>query len=400
MFGIVLIFGVPLTIAATMLSPQGLDYTVNGIVRYSGGGEVRKGIHTPASKSDTFSAACAAWIDRADREKLEKATIRSYRNHVDLHLKPLSDTGERPAWGGELGKLKLDKLNPPVANAVWRELTRRLSLAMARKVMSSFKAILDEAVNHPMMAYNPASTIKMRRRDRGEHKVHEGVDFPIKEEVASVVAIIEGRWRPLIIVLAFCGVRSSELRGLEWNDVMNLDTEFPQLRVRQRADEDGEIGDTKTDSAHRHIPLVPLAAQELRAWKEVCPRDPETGELRFVFPNGNGNIENHSNISNRGWKEWQIKAGVSVPRRDDGGKVVRDGEGRGVMKAKYGVHALRHFFASLMIDQGFGPKRVQALMGHASIQMTLNVYSHLFPPDQDDDRERLAKAQASVLVAM
>jgi integrase len=221
----------------------------------------------------------------------------------------------------------------------------------------------------------------------------------MKEELASVIEIMTGRWRPVIIVLAFCGVRSSELRGLEWDDVMNLDTGYPQLRVRQRADEDGEIGDTKTDTAHRYIPLNTLAANELRAWKEICPRDPETGELRFVFPNGNGIVENHSNISNRGWKEWQIKAGICVPRRDDDGKVVKEGEGRVVMKAKYGVHALRHFFASLMIDAGFNPKRVQTLLGHSTIQMTLDLYTHLFPPEQDDDRERFAKAQDAVLIA-
>ena len=361
------------------------------------GSEVRKGIHTPANKADVFESACQEWLNRAEREKLERATIRSYRNHVELHLTPLKDTGERPAWPGELGKLKLDKLTPPVANAVWRELQRRLSHSMCRKVFSSFKAILDEAVNHSMITYNPATTVKIRKRDRGEKKVHAGVDFPSKEEVAAVIGIIAGRWRPQIIVLAFCGVRSSELRGLEWDDVMELDGTFPQIRVRQRADEIGEIGDTKTDSAHRYIPLVPLAVRELKTWKEICPRDAETGELRYLFPNGIGHIENHANISNRGWKEWQIQAGICAPRRDEHGNVVRDGEGAIVMKAKYGVHSLRHFFASLMIDRGYNPKRVQTLMGHSTIQMVLNVYAHLFKSDEADDLVRFADAEASVL---
>jgi integrase len=147
------------------------------------------------------------------------------------------------------------------------------------------------------------------------------------------------------------------------------------------------------------IPLVPLAAHDLREWKDICPVDAETGEPRFVFPNGNGIIENHSNISNRGWKEWQIKAGVCVPRRDDDGKVVRDEDGNPVMKAKYGVHALRHFFASLMIDEGFNPKRVQSLLGRSTIKMTLDVYAHLFKPDHAEDRVRFANAEASVLAA-
>jgi integrase len=85
-------------------------------------------------------------------------------------------------------------------------------------------------------------------------------------------------------------------------------------------------------------------------------------------------------------------------RRDKEGKVVKK-DGKPVVKAKYGVHALRHFFASLMIDRGFGLKRVQTLLGHSSVQMTLDVYAHLFPPEQADDRDRFADAEQSVLLA-
>jgi integrase len=46
--------------------------------------------------------------------------------------------------------------------------------------------------------------------------------------------------------------------------------------------------------------------------------------------------------------------------------------------------ALRHFCASWLIEQGFSPKRVQALLGHSSIQMTFDVYGHLFPSLEDD----------------
>jgi integrase len=55
------------------------------------------------------------------------------------------------------------------------------------------------------------------------------------------------------------------------------------------------------------------------------------------------------------------------------------------------MHRFRHFFASWLIDQGFGPKRVQTLMGHSSIQITFDVYGHLFP--QEDDHERFAAGE-------
>jgi len=90
----------------------------------------------------------------------------------------------------------------------------------------------------------------------------------------------------------------------------------------------------------------------------------------LVFGNGRGNVESLANIWNRRLAPAQIAAGVI------------DGNG----EPKYGLHAFRHFFASRLIDQGFGPKRVQSLMGHSGIQITFDTYGHLFP--QEDDHER------------
>ena len=159
------------------------------------------------------------------------------------------------------------------------------------------------------------------------------------------------------------------------------------------------IGDTKTLAAQRSIPIPPTVATALRVWKKVCPRDAETGELRFVFPNGRGNVENHANLYNRGWDAWQITAGVCTAKRDKDSKAVKDENGDVVMTGKYGVHALRHFYASVLIDDDFNPKRVQTLLGHSTIQVTLDYYSHLFPPDEADDQTRFARMEEAVLAA-
>jgi site-specific recombinase XerD len=59
---------------------------------------------------------------------------------------------------------------------------------------------------------------------------------------------------------------------------------------------------------------------------------------------------------------------------------------------------LRHAAASLFIEQGLGPKRVQALMGHSTIQLTFDVYSHLWS-SADDDQVAFGQLQARLLVA-
>jgi integrase len=57
---------------------------------------------------------------------------------------------------------------------------------------------------------------------------------------------------------------------------------------------------------------------------------------------------------------------------------------------------MRHAAASLFIEQGFSPKRVQALLGHSSVQMTFDVYGHLFPAPADD-KAAMAQLQARLV---
>ena len=64
-------------------------------------------------------------------------------------------------------------------------------------------------------------------------------------------------------------------------------------------------------------------------------------------------------------------------------------------KAKYGAHSLRHFFASWLIAQGFNVKKISVLMGHSSPVVTLTLYAHLLPAD--DDHEKFAAGELAVV---
>jgi integrase len=109
-----------------------------------------------------------------------------------------------------------------------------------------------------------------------------------------------------------------------------------------------------------------MVLNALREWKLACPK----GELDLVFPNRYGGVASLLNIVQKGWSPVQIPAKVT----DENGKV------------KYrGMHALRHFYASWCINRRADGglelplKVVQARLGHASIQMTADIYGHLFP---------------------
>ena len=131
------------------------------------------------------------------------------------------------------------------------------------------------------------------------------------------------------------------------------------LHVEQRADRYRALGSPKSRAGTRTIPLSPLVVNTLREWKLACPK----GELDLVFPNGAAHVEELSNIHRCGYAPIQQRA---------------------LGEIKYNLHALRHFYASAVIELGFAPKKVQAMMGHSSITMTFDLYGHLFPDEQSD----------------
>lgn len=220
--------------------------------------------------------------------------------------------------------------------------------------------------------------------------------IPTKLELQTVIAKAQGRWRPVMLVAIFCGLRASELRGLRWADV---DFDARQINVNQRADASHRIGKLKSKAAYRSIPCPPIVINALREWKLVCPKratggKTENGEpLRvpdLVFPNGLGKVESHSNLVERGLDPILIAAGLteSRPVLDKAGKPILDDAGgpKVVLVGKYGMHSLRHACASLWIESGYNPKQIQRLMGHSTIKVTFDVYGHLFADAEADQR--------------
>jgi integrase len=244
---------------------------------------------------------------------------------------------------------------------------------MVRRVVRSLGAIFREARRRGLSSVDPTAGLDLHLPGREDPRPVA----PTKAELQAMIAGAAGRWRPLVLVAIFCGLRASELRGLAWKDI---DFEGRQINVTQRADIYHKIGRLKSKSAYRSIPCPSLVLNALREWKLLCPK----GDLGLVFPNGSGNVEALSNIMQRGFEPLQVAAGVTEtkPEVDDAGKPVLDdaGELKMVTAGKYGMHALRHACASLWIENGMNPKRIQ------TIQMTFDVYGHLFTDGDADQR--------------
>ena len=74
----------------------------------------------------------------------------------------------------------------------------------------------------------------------------------------------------------------------------------------------------------------------------------------------------------------------------------KDAEGTAVLRAKYGFHTLRHFFASWLLAEGFSLKKAQGLLGHATMAMTADTYGHLLP-DLENDAARMAAGELALV---
>lgn len=354
--------------------------------------QVREGTHTPASESKTIAEAMDAWIDHCEAEGLEFGTIKQRREHLRLHVDPY------------IGKVKLSDLTAPRVNLYIDKLRDEgRSLSMRRKVLTNIKTMLTFAMGRGWVAQNVAREIRIADRKRDDDReLHAGVDMPTKAELRVMMDKAPTRWRAFVLMAVFSGMRASELRGLRWADV---DLAAGIIRVRQRADAWGKVGSPKSAAGRREIPVPPVVVSALQEWKLGYPR-PLTGDKdaagnavrepyrpeHLVFPNGQGKVENLGNIINRFFNPLQIDNGIAVPAIDDDGKPKLDKDGEPVMRAKYGLHALRHAAVSLFIELGWTPKKVQTVIGHSSIHMTFDRYGKLFP-DQEGDRAAMDRLQ-------
>lgn len=319
-------------------------------------GEVRSGRHVAESASPTFGSAADDWLTKIEKDGLERSTIERYRATYTSHVKP------------ELGSKKLSTITPGQLQIFIDTLAGTMSASSLKKVRDCIRQVFSHSVKRGRASHNPATDIDLPVRKRGKGAA---IEMPAKAELRKIVEAAPERWTPYIRTAILTGMRASELRGLTWDDV---DLDRGVISVTHRMDRYGADGPPKSNAGRRDIPLSAGTVDMLKAWQEACPKS----SAKLVFPAPEGGAMSHQNFLRRVYWPTQVKAGVAI----ETGEV--DKKGAPVMEAKYTFHALRHAAAALFIEQGLQPKKVQTLMGHASIQITMDVYGYLWPKEEED----------------
>ena len=326
------------------------------------------------------------------------STARIVDNALRVHLLPA--LGERP----------LATIRRSDVQGLIKALSERLAPGTVRNVYDTAAKLFGAAVDDRLIAETPCRRIVLPTVEGGE------VVAPTVEEVQALAGAVPARYRAAVVLLAGSGLRIGELLGLRVADVDFLRRE---LRVERQRLQDGTLAAPKTPQSVRTVPLGRVVVDELaahlaahggRTAGSVRAQGRRTrsrsggGGGEWLLTTGTG-----APLGYRTWRAvWDraqrpapaavlaevcptCPSGAGEPCRNRSGTVAARPHGARADLAREGVeavdtHALRHFYAAALIAGGASVKQVSRLLGHSSAVVTLKVYAHLWPGD--DDRAR------------
>jgi integrase len=295
------------------------------------------------------------WLTDAVRDTVRQRTYERYEQIARVHIKPT------------LGRIKLKGLTPAHVRGLYREkVDAGLAPRTVQYIHVTLQKALSQAVADGLISRSAAASVKAPRPAKKEIQ-------PLSPDQARafLAAAVGDRFEALYVVAVHCGLRQGELLGLKWEDV---DFEAGALQVRRTLSEarTGHRFEPPKNGKGRSVRLTPHAVEALRVHldhqlDEIGSSGDHYRDQGLVFPSRVGTPMNAKNLIARSFKPLLKRAGLPDIR----------------------FHDLRHTFATLMLRNGEHPKVVQEMLGHATIAITMDTYSHVLPNMQRDAVERL-----------
>ena len=298
------------------------------------------------------------WLLEYKKNHIKPKTYLNYHINVEKHIKPL------------LGKHFLKDLRGDTVQKFINDLSKEkgLGASVVKNIKTILYSALEQACENGLIAKNPASHVKLPRHEKPE------IEVLTLEEQQRFIGIAQNRYHGEIFILILAtGLRIGEALALTWNDI---DFEKNLLRVNKTVCEVRDpddpndkwrviYGSPKTKSSIRTIPLLPDIANMLKLAHQ------KSGESRlgneFIFKTRTGNTIRHSS-AHRKFKDILKKADITNMH----------------------IHCLRHTFATRGLEQGIELKIMQELLGHSSINMTADLYTHVLPDKKYESILKLA----------
>jgi integrase len=309
--------------------------------------KVERGEWTQPSKM-TLNAYLDGWLEGV--QNANQRTREDYRRILATYIRPA------------LGTVRLDQLSTTAIRAALSALSARgLAPRTVRYAHSVLRLALNSAVEDRLVIVNPAVAKRMLPPiNRREQAVLSRVDVRRLLEATR-----ETRLGALWNLLVYTGMRPAEALGLQWSDV---DIAAKGLRVRrvlvpQRKNSAGQgwrLEEPKTDKSRRAIPLLPTTVDALTRLRDA------QGAERLV--------------AGEAYRDWGFVFATPLgePLRGD---VVYKNHFLRALKAAgiptVTLYALRHTAATLLLEAGVPMKVVQERLGHSTMMLTADTYSHV-----------------------
>jgi integrase len=317
--------------------------------------EVSEGNYVAPVKQ-TLGQYLEAWLRDVLATKVSASTLVSYTARMKL------DVIDR------IGGLKLDKVTPQVIQALYTDLSKDgQSPRTVQYTHTILKQALKTAISWKLLRSNPLTDVVLPK------KTHTEMQVWTAEEVNQFLQATEGtRDYALWYTLLHTGMRPGEAFGLKWEDL-----DGDRLAIRRAVASGSKFGEfvikaPKTKKGVRQIALsqdhlAVLARHRRSQMEEMLAAGAAYTRSDYVFADRKG--EHETSIPARG--RWHTAA-------------------RRAKLPEIRMYDARHTHATLLLKAGVNPKVVSERLGHASVVITLDTYSHVLPDMQDEAVDRLA----------
>jgi integrase len=290
----------------------------------------------------TVGAFLDHWLENTVKPNNRATTFESYERIARKHIRPF------------IGGIRLSNLAPINVESMYTALR---NAGRSPRLVQMAHAVLHRACERALkmrhIVANPCNAV-----ERPQAPEFEIAPLHPEQALAFITAIGENRMRALYILAIASGLRWGELNALKWEDV---DFEQGAISVRRTLIEiDGRftINEPKTKKGKRRVELSPIAIEALIDHRARMLREGHAAS-EWVFMNKDGRHHRRT-VNRRSLRRILKSAGLPMIR----------------------FHDLRHTCASLLMLKGIHAKVVQERLGHSTVNLTLNTYSHVLPTMQ------------------
>ncbi|WP_230578494.1 tyrosine-type recombinase/integrase [Selenomonas ruminantium] len=322
---------------------------------------------------ETVSDWVDEWLEKYAKLRLRPRTVEKYKSTFKCYILP------------QLGLTRLCDLNMQQVQKHFNSLLmdgrmdgKGLAPSTVNAARRYFAQVIDDAIREGILMKNPVRMSKAPRIQRKEIVVLDKFEIDNLVKAAGEIdhSFMSVMMPELVSFTVRTGLRQGEVFGLKWEDVDFINgCIFVKRSLAHVVGKGAVFQETKTKASRRRVLLMPEDVEALKRYREWQRNyADDLGDMfewhNLVFTSPFGAPISPTNFSRRYFKPLIKKCRIA------------DG---------FTFHCLRHTHATLLLQQGVNPKIVQERLGHSSIKVTMDTYSHVLPDMQKQAVEALGR---------